>query len=187
MQTGIDCAWRSRVSSFYSGADAAAIIARASGQAPSIETERAQALKAMAENRKAAEFTARTRPFRFEDLNGAPEPEKWGPKYSKPTKAAPAIDRFPTNCASGQKRCFDAAKHRAKLRAEFAARAAADRREWALGKLRNDRGETIAQAYARAMAEKAERLADPGAYARLLAPIGPKARARKRKLIREAA
>jgi len=161
MQTGIDSAWRSRVSSFYSGAEAAAIIARASGQAPSIEIERAQALEAMAENRKAADFTARTRPFRFEDLNGKPEPEKWGPKYSKPVKRARFNDEtnIPTNCASGQKRCFSAVKHRAKLRAEFEALANADKRAWALGQSKNERGETIAQAYARAMAEKAARLA----------------------------
>jgi len=183
MQTGIDAAWRSRVTSFYKGAEAAAIMARASNEAAKIikaseiEAERAAALAAMAANRKAAETNARTRPFRFEDLNGAPEPEKWGPKYSKPSKASPTVDRFPTNCASGQKYDFDAAKHRAKLRAEFAALANADKREWAAGKSKNDRGETIAQAYARAMAEKAERLADPAAYAAKLELEAAQARA----------
>jgi hypothetical protein len=97
---------------------------------------------------------------------------------------------------------FNAAKHRAKLRAEFAAAAAADKRNWALGKTKNNRGETIAEAYERAMAEKRERLEQPEIYAaklkaaadrarleaaRKLAPIGPKARARKRKLVKEAA
>jgi hypothetical protein len=78
-----------------------------------------------------------TRPFRFEDLNGKPEPESWGPKYSKPPKPGRKvdIDRWPSNCASGQKYDFDAAKHRAKLRAEFAAQANADRKAWAEGRL----------------------------------------------------
>ena len=148
MQTGIDCAWRSRVSSFYSGAEAAAIIARASIETPKIS--------------KASEIEAEynARPFDFADLQGKPEPEKWGPKYSKPVKRARFNDEtnIPTNCASGQKRCFSAVKHRAKLRAEFEALANADKREWALGKSKNDRGETIEQAYARAMAEKRARL-----------------------------
>jgi hypothetical protein len=188
-----DQAWQTRVTTFYRGAEAAAIIQRAQCGAPRIV--------------KASEIEAEyvARPFDFADLQGKPEPAKWGPIYSRPpAKRAHWNDEtnIPTNCASGQKRCFSAAKHRAKLRAEFAALAEADRRNWALGKSKNERGETIAQAYARAMAEKAERLANPAAYAakleearkrleaeraRLLAPIGPKARARKRKLIREAA
>jgi hypothetical protein len=97
--------------------------------------------------------------FRFEDLDGKPEPERWGPKYSKPSKAKRvAVDNFPTNAPSGQKYDFDPAKHRAKLRAEFAAKAAADKRAWAAGQSKNDRGETIAEAYARVMAVKAARL-----------------------------
>jgi hypothetical protein len=165
MQTGIDCAWRSRVSSFYSGAEAAAIIARATGVKAEYYGWRTSEIA------KEAEQSAR--PFDFADLNGNPEPEKWGPKYSKPVKRARFNDEtnIPTNCASGQKRCFDAAKHRAKLRAEFAALANADRLAWALGKAKNERGETIAQAYARAMAEKAERLANPAAYAAKLAKV----------------
>ena len=98
------------------------------------------------------------RQFRFEDLNGAPEPEHWGPKYSKPAKPGKPVDRCPTNCASGQKYDFDAAKHRAKLRAEFFAQAAQDRRDWAAGKAKSrsvgQNGLTIAQAYAQAMREK---------------------------------
>jgi hypothetical protein len=78
------------------------------------------------------------RPFAFEDLplndeGKRIEPEAWGPKYSKPPKPTRKVDvdRWPSNCASGQKYDFDAAKHRAKLKAEFTARAAADRRAWA--------------------------------------------------------
>jgi hypothetical protein len=166
MQTGVDCAWRTRVTTFYQGAEAAAIIARATCQEPSIQTERARALEAMAENRKAAEYTARTRPFDFADLQGKPEPAKWGPIYTRPPAKAKRFNdetNIPTNCASGQKRCFDAAKHRAKLRAEFAALANADQREWALGKRKSNSvgtiGLTIEQTYAQAMAEKAARLA----------------------------
>lgn len=143
--------WQSRVTTFYRGPEAAAIIAR--GQCRAIV--------------KAAD-TAReygARPFDFADLQGKLEPERWGPKYSKPAKRARFNDEtnIPTNCASGQKRCFSAAKHRAKIKAEFAARAAADQREWALGKAKSNcvglLGLTIEQAYAKAMAEKATRLA----------------------------
>jgi hypothetical protein len=101
------------------------------------------------------------KPFRFEDLNGKPEPKSWGPRYSKPVKAKRAFNdetNIPTNCASGQKRCFDAAKHRAKLRAEFAAQATADRLAWASGKARDSRGLTIKQAYALAMKARRARL-----------------------------
>jgi hypothetical protein len=92
------------------------------------------------------------RPFDFADLNGKPDPEKWGPKYSKPAKTArkQSVDRFPTNCASGQKYDFDATKHRAKLRAEFEARANADRLAWATGS-------AIREAYAQAMLVKRAR------------------------------
>lgn len=70
------------------------------------------------------------RPFDFADLAGKPEPESWGPKYSKPPKPGRKvdIDRFPTNCASGQKGDFSAAKHRAKILAELHAAANADRK-----------------------------------------------------------
>ena len=67
------------------------------------------------------------RPFAFEDLplNEAGkhiEPKKWGPIYSKPPKptAKPrGLDPWPSNCASGQKYDYSAAKHRAKLKAEY--------------------------------------------------------------------
>jgi hypothetical protein len=97
------------------------------------------------------------KPFRFEDLNGKPEPKSWGPRYSKPVKVKRAFNdetNIPTNCASGQKHDFDAAKHRAKMRAEFAAQAAADRLVWASGKAKNCEGLTIKQAYALAMKAK---------------------------------
>jgi hypothetical protein len=47
----------------------------------SIDAERAAALAAMAANREAAEQEALAKPFRFEDLNGKPEPKSWGPVY----------------------------------------------------------------------------------------------------------
>ena len=207
--------WQSRVTSFYRGAEAAAIIAR--GQCRAI-------VKAVD---NARDYDAR--PFDFADLQGRPEPEKWGPAYPKTASAAVSKWRMTANgreLSADEKRAYGAAvgewirglnsiapaprvslkyvmpNYAAKCRAEFQAAAGRDRRDWADGKSKNDRGETIAQAYARAMAEKAERLADPEAYAgklkaaanraaaeaaRLLAPIGPKARARKRKLVREAA
>lgn len=92
------------------------------------------------------------RPFDFADLNGKPEPEKWGPKYSKPVKPGrkQSVDHWPTNAPSGQKGDFDAAKHRAKLRAEFEARANADRLAWATGN-------AIREAYAQAILVKRAR------------------------------
>jgi hypothetical protein len=123
--------------------------------------ERSAAIAAMAANREAAELAYTARPFRFEDLDGRPEPKSWGPIYSKPI-AKPRVwndeTNIPTNCASGQKRCFDAEKHRAKIRAEFAATAAREMREWALGKSKNCQGLTIRQAYALAMKVKRARL-----------------------------
>lgn len=127
------------------------------------------------------------RPFRFEDLAGACEPARWGPAYPKTASAsvekwrAIARGRALTgdearaygravgawiralNAPKGAVRvslactAFDAAKHRAKIRAEFQADAARDRREWALGKSKNGRGETIAKAYKRVMREKRAR------------------------------
>ena len=50
--------------------------------------------------RKSAPYEAR--PFRFEDLNGKPDPAKWGPKYTKPVKRKSAFNdetNIPTNCA----------------------------------------------------------------------------------------
>jgi hypothetical protein len=214
----IDQAWRTRVTTFYKGAEAAMLISRASNEAPKI-------IKA---SEIEAEYVAR--PFDFADLQGKPEPAKWGPTY--PKTASQAVEKWRMTSrgrelSSDEKRAYGQAvgewirglndvkpaarvslkysmpNYAAKARAAFAAQAEADKRAWAAGKSKNDRGETIAQAYARAMDEKAERLADPEAYAgklkaaanraaaeaaRLLAPIGPKARARNRKLnIREAA
>lgn len=127
----------------------------------SIEIERANAWRAMADKMAADRVDACARPFRFEDLNGKPEPASWGPKYTKPVRAKRPFNdetNIPTNCASGQKRCFDAAKHRAKIRAEFAAAANAEKRAWADGKSKNCQGLTIKQAYALAMKAKRARL-----------------------------
>ena len=56
----------------------------------SIEAQRAHALAEMQANleREAAAIAAR--PFRFEDLNGRPEPEKWGPVYP----ALPSVEKW---------------------------------------------------------------------------------------------
>ena len=119
--------------------------------------EREAVMRAIAERGAQVAPQYGRRPFRFEDLDGRPEPKSWGPIYTKPVKAKRPFNdetNIPTNCASGQKRCFDAAKHRAKIRAEFAALANAERLAWALGKAKNCQGQTIAQAYAQAMAAK---------------------------------
>ena len=123
--------------------------------------ERAAAIEAMREKAYQEGRSRNARPFRFEDLNGRPEPKSWGPVYTKPVKAKRAFNdetNIPTNCASGQKHDFEAAKHRAKMRAEFAAACAADRLAWASGKARDCRGLTIKQAYALAMKAKRARL-----------------------------
>lgn len=128
-------------------------------------TERAAAWETMQANIERRENEARMRPFRFEDLNGKPEPDKWGPKYSKPPKTdrKVSIDRFPTNCASGQKYDFDCAKYRNQMRARFAAEANADKLAWATGKLTlhrvGMRPGSIELVYKLAMAEKRARLA----------------------------
>jgi hypothetical protein len=193
--SGIDCAWRTRVTSFYSGAEAAVIFARARCVAPAIQTERAAALEAMGKETAEKRRDACARPFRFEDLNGKPEPSSWGPIYPKTASAAVEKWRMTARgreLSADEKRAYGQAvgawirglndikpaprvslkytmpDYAAKCRAEFAAKAEADKRAWALGKAKNGRGETIAQAYARAMAEKAERLANPEAYARKL-------------------
>ena len=111
-------------------------------------------------------MTDTTIPFRFEDLpviNGKRvEPPTWGPIYSKPPKAGRKvdIDRWPTNAPSGQKGDFNAAKHRAKIKAEFCALVAKESRAWAYGEPREigyKITETIYEAYALAMAEKRAR------------------------------
>ena len=175
--SGIDCAWRTRVTSFYRGAEAAALIARASNETPKI-------IKA---SEIEAEYVAR--PFRFEDLNGKPEPSSWGPCYPKTASAAVEKWRMTARgreLSSEEKRAYGQAvgewirglndvkpapkvalkyvmpDYAAKCRAAFAAAANADRREWALGKSKSNcvglLGLTIEQAYAQAMAEKRARL-----------------------------
>jgi hypothetical protein len=109
------------------------------------------------------------RPFAFEDLpyrdGKRVEPESWGPIYTKPAQPGRKVDvdRWPTNAPSGQKTAHvDDAKFRAKIRAEFAAQANADRVAWATGKPRAKAWgltETIHDAYRAAMAAKRERLA----------------------------
>lgn len=53
-----------------------------------LDAERAVALANCADYLAAKELEKRTRPFRFEDLEGKPEPEKWGPCYPKTASAA---------------------------------------------------------------------------------------------------
>lgn len=176
--SGIDCAWRTRVTSFYSGAEAAAIISRASNETPKI-------IKASEAH---AEYAAR--PFDFADLQGKPEPAKWGPIYPKTASAAVEKWRMTARgreLSAEEKRAYGQAvgewirglndikpaprvslkyvmpDYAAMARAAFAAAAGADRREWALGKRKSNcvglLGLTIEQAYAQAMADKAARLA----------------------------
>jgi hypothetical protein len=178
VMSGIDCAWRTRVTSFYRGAEAAALIARASNETPKI-------IKA---SEIEAEYVAR--PFDFADLQGKPEPAKWGPCYPKTASAAVEKWRMTARgreLSAEEKRAYGQAvgewirglndikpaprvslvyvmpDYAAKCRAAFAAAAGADRREWALGKSKSNcvglLGLTIEQAYAQAMAEKAARLA----------------------------
>jgi hypothetical protein len=126
------------------------------------ERERAEYVPISDERRMAlAAATAKGRerdlvPFRFEDLNGEPEPEHWGPKYSRPVaKPKPVNDetRIPTNAPSGQKGpIVDDAKLRAKLKAEFDARCNAERKAWAMST-------HIVAAYEQAMAAKHARIA----------------------------
>jgi hypothetical protein len=182
--------WQSRVTSFYRGAEAAAIVARAQCRAivKAADTVR--------------EYDAR--PFDFADLQGKPEPAKWGPLYPQGGSAAVAKWRMTSKgraLTSEEAREYGAAvgewikglnaapravrvslkyvmpNYAAKCRAAFAAQAETDKRQWALGNSKNERGETIAQAYARAMAEKRERLADPAAHARKLELEAAQARA----------
>jgi hypothetical protein len=176
--------WQSRVTSFYRGAEAAAIISRASNEAPKI----------IMASEIEAEYVAR--PFDFADLQGKPEPEAWGPCYPKTASASVEKWRRQERVRAlndDEKRAYGRAvgewirglnsvkrpaavslkysmpDYAAKCRAEFAAAAGRDRREWADGKRKSDCvgsiGLTIAQAYAQAMAEKAARLAGE--------PVGP--------------
>ena len=111
-----------------------------------------------------------TIPFRFEDLNGEPEPAAWGPIYPKTASAAAEKWRMTARgreLTVDEKRAYghavgewirnlNAIKPAAKIsleykmpdfaaqaRARFAADAARDRREWALGKAKNCHGLTI--------------------------------------------
>jgi hypothetical protein len=175
--SGIDCAWRTRVTTFYQGAEAAAIVARATNAPTIVKASEAH-----------AEYVAR--PFRFEDLNGKPEPSSWGPCYPKTASAAVEKWRMTARgreLSPEEKRAYGQAvgewirglnsikpaprialkytmpDYAAMARAAFAAAANADRRDWALGKRKSNcvglLGLTIEQAYAQAMAEKAARLA----------------------------
>ena len=177
MQTGVDCAWRTRVTSFYQGPEAAAIVARAAREAPKVV--------------KVAEIEAEynARPFRFEDLNGKPEPASWGPVYHKTASAKVEKWRMTAKgreLSADEKREYGASvgewikglnsikrapavslkyvmpDYAAKARAAFAAAANADKRQWADGKLKSKSvgtlGLTIEEAYERAMAVKRARL-----------------------------
>jgi hypothetical protein len=163
--------WQSRVTSFYRGAEAAAII------------DRAQCRTIVKASAIEAEYVAR--PFDFADLQGKPEPEIWGPCY--PKSASAAVEKWRRQervraLNDDEKRAYGAAvgewirglnsvkrpaavslkysmpDYAAKCRAEFAAAAGRDRREWADGKRKSDcvgsSGLTIAQAYALAMEAK---------------------------------
>ena len=177
MQTQVDCAWRTRVTSFYEGAEAAAIASRAICEAPKVV--------------KAAEIEAEynARPFDFADLQGRPEPASWGPVYHKTASAKVEKWRMTAKgreLSADEKREYGAAvgewikglnsikrapavslkyvmpDYAAKARAAFAAQANADKRQWADGKLKSKSvgtlGLTIEEAYERAMAKKRARL-----------------------------
>lgn len=81
----------------------------------------------------------------------------WIRSLNKP-KRAPDTLSTRSNSASGQATEFNAAKHRASLKARLHAQAASDRLAWATGQ-RDYHGDTIEKAYARAMADKRARLA----------------------------
>lgn len=181
----IDQAWRSRVTTFYKGEEAAAIIARGECRELAPASYPHKVVKAADVE---AEYVAR--PFDFADLQGKPEPSSWGPVYPKTASAAVSKWRMVANgreLSSDEKREYGRAvgewirglnaiapaprvslkytmpDYAAKCRAEFAAAAGRDRREWADGKRKSNHvgslGLTVAQAYAQAMAEKAARLA----------------------------
>ena len=120
-------------------------------------------------------------PFRFEDLAGEPEPEAWGPAYNIKRRRGQSVGDavreahaavwkrdpvFHTNSPSGQAFEFSAAKHRARLKAEFTVQCNAERRAWADGKPRKGaygKETTILDAYEDAM--KAKRLRESNANA----------------------
>jgi hypothetical protein len=164
--------------------------------------------------------------FCFEDLEGKPEPESWGPVYPKTASAAvenwrriarvrelTVDEKHQYGQAVGEwirglnsikpaprvSLKYSVPDYAAKCRAEFAAAAGRDRREWALGKKKSDlcgsSGLTIAEAYEKAMADKAARLAGrPVAAVARLTPVNGQAmpekaarRARKASTTRKAA
>lgn len=203
----IDQAWSTRVTTFFRGAEAAAIMIRAQCQAPErargvllADDERFQPYRPERDGhfadehkwfgavdepiepgdqetcgewrlRQWREYDAHVRawresapfqyrPFRFEDLNGKPEPESWGPCYPKTASAAVEkwrrIERARELTADEKReygravgewiRNLNAIKpaprvalkyvmpdYAAKARAAVAAAAAADRRAWAFG------------------------------------------------------
>ena len=154
------------------------------------ETARADAIRATYAKAAAIESERTAKPFRFEDLNGKPEPASWGPVYPKTASAAVSKWRMVANgreLSDAEKREYGAAvgewirtlnaiKPAAKIsleykmpdfaaqaRARFAADAARDRRAWALGKMKDSHGRTIKQAYRDAMAAKRAREATEAA------------------------
>lgn len=173
----IDCAWRSRVPAFMRAPSAGDNDAH-------VDAWRARPSAIVKASTIAAEYVAR--PFDFADLAGKPEPSSWGPVY--PKTASATVDKWRMTArgrdlSEAEKAEYGQAvgewikglnsvkpaprvslkysmpNYAAKCRAEFAAAAGVAKRQWADGKLKNDRGETIGQAYARAMDEKAARLA----------------------------
>jgi hypothetical protein len=125
------------------------------------------------------------KPFRFEDLNGKPEPAAWGPAYPKTASASVEKWRMTARgreLSADEKRAYGQAvgdwikalnsikpaprlsldykmpDYAAKCRAEFAAAAGRDRLNWALGKSKDGQGLNIKQRYALAMEAKRARL-----------------------------
>ena len=177
MQTEVDCAWRTRVTSFCEGAEAAGEGALAICEAP----------KVVKASEIEAEYNAR--PFDFADLQGKPEPASWGPVYHKTASAKVEKWRMTAKgreLTVDEKRDYGAAvgewirglnsikrapavslkyvmpDYAAKARAAFATAAKYDRQNWAEGRIKSNsigwRGLTIKEAYAKAMAAKRARL-----------------------------
>lgn len=211
----IDCAWRSRVPAFMRAPSAGDNDAH-------VDAWRARPSAIVKASTIAAEYVAR--PFDFADLAGKPEPSSWGPVY--PKTASATVDKWRMTArgrdlSEAEKAEYGQAvgewikglnsvkrppaivlkysmpNYAAKCRAEFAAAAGRDRREWADGKAKSNLcgslGLTLGQAYARAMDEKAARLAgEPVAPVKRLNPANGqampiKAARRPRKRVLEAA
>jgi hypothetical protein len=131
-----------------------------------IGVERKAALAAITAKTRETETAAAAKPFRFEDLNGKPEPEAWGPAYDIKKRRGQSVGDavreaqnrwwrndppFKSNSASGQSGEFNAKKYRAQLQASFMAQCNKDKRDWAMG-------QAIRDAYEAAMAAKRKRL-----------------------------